>query len=121
MAVTMAELIFYIPDSVTMIFLPRVAGLSKEDADALVGRVSRLTVLLTGLVALALVPAAWVGIHLVLPGLRRLPAGLLRPAAGGHVAEPVQGHDELHRRPRPARAWSRSAPRRRSWSTSSPT
>ena len=68
MAVTMAELIFYIPDSVTMIFLPRIAGLSKEDADKLVPRVSRLTVLLTGLVALALVPAAWVGIHLVLPG-----------------------------------------------------
>lgn len=67
MAVTMAELIFYIPDSVTMVFLPRIAGLSKEDADALVGRVSRLTVLLTGAVALCLIPAAFIGIHLVLP------------------------------------------------------
>jgi stage V sporulation protein B len=67
MAVTMAELIFYVPDSVTMIFLPRVAGLSQEDADALLARVSRLTVLLTCLVAVALIPAAWIGIHLVLP------------------------------------------------------
>jgi len=49
-----------------MVFLPRIAGLSKEDADALVGRVSRLTVLLTGAVALCLIPAAFIGIHLVL-------------------------------------------------------
>jgi O-antigen/teichoic acid export membrane protein len=67
MAVTMAELIFYVPDSVTMIFLPRVAGLSQHDADALLGRVSRLTVLLTCIVAAALIPGAWIGIHLVLP------------------------------------------------------
>jgi O-antigen/teichoic acid export membrane protein len=66
-AVTMAELLFYIPDSVTMLFLPRIAGLSKDDADALVGRVARLTVVLTGVVALALIPVAWIGIHLVLP------------------------------------------------------
>lgn len=67
MAVTMAELIFYVPDSVTMIFLPRVAGLPQAEADALLPRVSRLTVLMTVLAALALVPTAWLGIHLVLP------------------------------------------------------
>ena len=67
MAVTMAELIFYVPDSVTMIFLPRVAGLPQAEADALLPRVSRLTVLMTALVALALIPTAWIGIHLVLP------------------------------------------------------
>ena len=67
MAVTMAELIFYVPDSVSIIFLPRIAGLSQDEADALLGRVSRLTVLLTCLVAAALIPAAWIGIHLVLP------------------------------------------------------
>lgn len=66
-AVTMAELIFYIPDSVTIIFLPRVAGASKEDADAMLPRVARLTVLLSACSALALVPVAWIGIHLVLP------------------------------------------------------
>jgi stage V sporulation protein B len=67
MAVTMAELIFYVPDSVTMILLPRVAGLPPEEANALLPRVSRLTVLLTTMAALALIPAAFVGIHLVLP------------------------------------------------------
>jgi O-antigen/teichoic acid export membrane protein len=67
MAVTMAELIFYVPDSVSIIFLPRIAGLSHEEADALLGRVSRLTMLLTCLVAAALIPVAWIGIHLVLP------------------------------------------------------
>jgi O-antigen/teichoic acid export membrane protein len=67
MAVTMAELIFYVPDSVSIIFLPRIAGLSQNEADALLGRVSRLTVLLTCLAAAALIPTAWIGIHLVLP------------------------------------------------------
>ncbi len=68
LGVTMAELIFYIPDSVAMIFLPRVASLSDEDAARILGRVTRLTLLLTGLAALAMVPTAWIGIHLVLPG-----------------------------------------------------
>jgi O-antigen/teichoic acid export membrane protein len=67
MAVTMAELIFYIPDAVTTIFLPTVAGSTAEAADAKLGRVSRLTMLVTVSCAVALVPAAWVGLHLVLP------------------------------------------------------
>jgi O-antigen/teichoic acid export membrane protein len=67
MAVTMAELLFYVPDSVTMIFLPRVSGSTPAEADALMPRVARLTVLITCLCAVALIPAAYVGIHLVLP------------------------------------------------------
>ena len=67
MAVTMAELIFYIPDAVTTIFLPTVAGSTAEEADAKLGRVSRLTMLATVSAAVALIPTAWVGIHLVLP------------------------------------------------------
>lgn len=67
-AVTMAELLFYVPDSVTMIFLPRVSGSTSVEADALLPRVARLTVLITCLCAVALIPAAYVGIHLVLPG-----------------------------------------------------
>ncbi|MGD0861182.1 MAG: polysaccharide biosynthesis C-terminal domain-containing protein [Candidatus Limnocylindrales bacterium] len=66
-AVTMAELVFYIPDSVTIIFLPRVAGASRQGADAMLPRVSRLTSLLTVGSAIALIPVAWIGIHLVLP------------------------------------------------------
>ncbi len=67
MAVTMAELIFYIPDAVTTIFLPTVAGSTAEAADAKLVRVTRLTLLVTTLCALALIPVAFVGIHLVLP------------------------------------------------------
>jgi O-antigen/teichoic acid export membrane protein len=67
MAVTMAELVFYVPDSITTIFLPRVAGSVQEDSNRLVGRVGRLTTLLTVGVAVCLIPAAFVGIHLILP------------------------------------------------------
>ena len=67
MAVTMAELVFYVPDSVATIFLPRVAGSTPEDANRMLGRVGRLTTLLTLCVAACLVPVAWLGIHLVLP------------------------------------------------------
>jgi O-antigen/teichoic acid export membrane protein len=66
-AVTMAELVFYVPDSVGAIFLPRVAGATAEDANRMLGRVGRLTTLLTLLVAAALVPTAIVGIHVILP------------------------------------------------------
>ena len=67
MAVTMAELIFYIPDAVTTIFMPTIAGSTADSADAKLGRVSRMTFLVTASCALALIPVAWLGIHLVLP------------------------------------------------------
>jgi O-antigen/teichoic acid export membrane protein len=66
-AVTMAELLFYIPDSVTTIFLPTIAGATPEEADEKLGRVSRLTMLVTVSGALVLIPVAWLGLHLVLP------------------------------------------------------
>ena len=66
-AVTMAELIFYIPDAVTTIFLPTIAGSTADEADAKLGRVSRLTFLVTVLCSLALIPVAWTGTMLVLP------------------------------------------------------
>jgi O-antigen/teichoic acid export membrane protein len=66
-SVTMAELVFYVPDSITMIFLPRVAGTTQANADEMLVRVARLTALITILGALALIPAAWVGINLILP------------------------------------------------------
>jgi stage V sporulation protein B len=67
LAVTMAELVFYVPDSITTIFLPRVAGSTLEDSNRLVGRVGRLTSLVTLGVAACLIPAAFVGVHVVLP------------------------------------------------------
>ena len=67
MAVTMAEFIFYIPDAVTTIFMPTIAGSTADSADAKLGRVSRMTFLATVVGAITLVPVAWLGIHLVLP------------------------------------------------------
>jgi len=66
-AVTMAELVFYVPNSIGTIFLPRVAGATEEDANRMLGRVARLSTLITVCLALALVPTAIVGIHVVLP------------------------------------------------------
>ena len=65
-AVTIAELVFYIPDSVGAIFVPRVAGASVEDANRMLGRVGRLATLLSITVAVALIPVAIIGIRLVL-------------------------------------------------------
>jgi stage V sporulation protein B len=66
-AVTMDELVFYVPNSITTLFLPRVAGSTPEDANRMVARIGRLTTLLTVCVALMLIPVAFVGIHVVLP------------------------------------------------------
>jgi O-antigen/teichoic acid export membrane protein len=55
MAVTMAEL------------LPTIAGSTSEQARVRLGRVSRMTLLVTVAGAVVLIPTAWLGIHLVLP------------------------------------------------------
>ena len=83
MSVTMAELVFDIPESIATIFLPRVAGASAEEADNWLGRVGRLTTLLTLGFAAVLIPIAFIGIHLILPRFGdSLPAFLvLLPAA----------------------------------------
>lgn len=78
MAVTMAELVFYVPDSVSTIFLPRVAGATEEEGQRIVGRVGRLTMTVTLAVAVCLIPVAFLGIHIVLPAyVDSLPAFLV--------------------------------------------
>ena len=67
MAVKIAQIVFYVPDSMATIFLPRVAASSVEDSNRMLGQVSRMCVLLTMLATLFLVPVAFVGIHVVLP------------------------------------------------------
>ena len=67
MAVTMAELVFYLPDSISTLFMPRVAGSTVEDANRMLGRFARFSTLITIGVALALIPVAFTGIHLILP------------------------------------------------------
>jgi O-antigen/teichoic acid export membrane protein len=66
-AVTMAELVFYVPDSVATMLVPRVAGATAADARDVVARVGRLTMLLSVISAVVLMPVVFVGIHLVLP------------------------------------------------------
>jgi O-antigen/teichoic acid export membrane protein len=66
-AVTLAELVFFLPDAVSTLFFPRVAGSLREDADREVPRVARVTLLLTAGSAAILAPAATVLILVVLP------------------------------------------------------
>jgi len=66
-AVSLAELAFMVPDSVSTVFYPRVAGMDRRSADDLAPQVSRFTLLVTALAVIGLIPAAWVATHLVLP------------------------------------------------------
>lgn len=68
-AVTIAEMTFYVPDSVSSILYPSVARQSREDADRTTPSISRLTMLLTFGAALVIVPVAIVAI-LVVPRLQ---------------------------------------------------
>ncbi len=75
MAVGMAELVFFFPNAVSTFFFPHVAGSTREDADRQVPMVSRVTLMLTGAVALAMVPFATLAIVIILPAFRpTLPA-----------------------------------------------
>jgi O-antigen/teichoic acid export membrane protein len=67
LAVSLAELTFFVPDSVSTVFFPRVAAAERTSADEMTPVVSRFTVMVTGLSVLALVPAAVVLVLVVLP------------------------------------------------------
>jgi O-antigen/teichoic acid export membrane protein len=78
LAVSLAELTFFIPDSVSTVFFARVAGSERQTADQLAPMVSRMTVLVTALGALALIPLAFAAVHVVLPAfVGSLPAFLV--------------------------------------------
>jgi O-antigen/teichoic acid export membrane protein len=67
MAVSMAELVFFFPNAVSAFFFPHVAAAGREDADRQVPIVSRVTLLLTAAVGLALVPISALAIAILLP------------------------------------------------------
>lgn len=67
MAVTIAGLVFFLPNAVSTLFFPHVAGSDRADADRQVPMVSRVTLLMTGSLAITLVPIAIVLIHVLLP------------------------------------------------------
>jgi len=75
MAVSMAEMVFFFPNAVSALFFPHVAGSTREDSDRQVAMVSRVTLLVTTVVALALVPVATGLIRIILPAfIPALPA-----------------------------------------------
>ena len=67
MAVGLAELVFFFPNAVATLFFPHVAGSSREESDRQVAMVSRVALLVTAVVALAIAPAAVLMIWTVLP------------------------------------------------------
>ena len=78
LAVSLAELTFFVPDSVATVFFPRVAGANRRTADELAPSVSRFTVLMTGLSVLGLVPAGFAAVYVVIPDfVASLPAFLI--------------------------------------------
>jgi O-antigen/teichoic acid export membrane protein len=58
MAVAMAEIVLLLPSSVSAFFFPHVAGSTREVSDRQVTLVARVTLVLTGAAALAVVPVA---------------------------------------------------------------
>jgi O-antigen/teichoic acid export membrane protein len=67
LAVSLAELTFFVPDSVATVFFPRVAGADRRTADELAPAVSRFTILMTGLGVVGLVPVGFAAVHVILP------------------------------------------------------
>jgi O-antigen/teichoic acid export membrane protein len=66
-AVGLAELLFFLPDSVVTVFFPHVAGGSRAEADGQAGVVTRVTIAATGLAALPLAVAAVIAVNVILP------------------------------------------------------
>ncbi|MGH2455817.1 MAG: oligosaccharide flippase family protein [Candidatus Limnocylindria bacterium] len=67
LAVSLAELVFHVPDAIATILYPRVAGSEREEADRIAPSISRFSLLVTVLAALALIPVAMVAVNLILP------------------------------------------------------
>jgi O-antigen/teichoic acid export membrane protein len=66
-AVSLAELVFNVPDAVSTVLFPRIATASRTEADELAPSMARMTILVTAAAALALVPVAWVALRVLLP------------------------------------------------------
>ena len=67
LAVGLAEMVFFFPRAVSTLYFPHVAGSPREESDRQVAMTSRVTILITGVTAILMVPAATVMIYLVLP------------------------------------------------------
>ncbi len=81
MAVTIAEMAFFVPSAVSTLFFPHVAGSEREQSDAQVSVTSRATLLITAATGVGLVPVSIVLFALVLPafGASMVPLLILLP------------------------------------------
>ena len=91
LAVNIAELCFYIPDSVSTVLFPRVAAATRTQTAVLVPVVTRVVLLLTSLAALALSCVAFVGMPILLPAFAQSvpPTLILLPGVIGLSASKV--------------------------------
>lgn len=96
LAVGLAEMVFFFPRAVSLMFFPHVAGAPRAESDSQVAMVSRVTLLISTVVALLLIPAAAFLIAVFLPAfgasfpplLMLLPAVVMLSGAnviGGYV------------------------------------
>jgi O-antigen/teichoic acid export membrane protein len=67
MGVSMAEMVFFFPNAVSILLFPHVAGAPREDSNRQVPMVARVTLLMTAAFGLALVPVATILISVFLP------------------------------------------------------
>jgi O-antigen/teichoic acid export membrane protein len=78
LAVSMAELTFFVPDSVSTVFFPHIAGSERREADSMAPVVTRFTVLITSLSVIGLIPAAFAAVYLIVPSFSAsIPAFLI--------------------------------------------
>ena len=74
-AVSLAELVFNVPDAVSTVLFPRIATAGRAEADQLAPAMARMTILVTAAAALLVIPAAWVALRVLLPAfLAGMPA-----------------------------------------------
>ncbi|HEY7132074.1 MAG TPA: formyltransferase family protein [Candidatus Limnocylindrales bacterium] len=66
-AVGLAELAFFLPDSVVTVFFPHVAGGTRAEADAAAPVVTRITILATLCAVIPLAIASYIAVNLLLP------------------------------------------------------
>lgn len=66
-AVRIAEMTFYVPDSISAMLYPAISASNRSEADRLAPAVSRLAMLTTFMAGLAVIPAGFVAIWVLLP------------------------------------------------------
>jgi O-antigen/teichoic acid export membrane protein len=69
-AVRLAEMVFYVPDSISAMLYPAISASERHEADRFAPAVSRFTMLATVMAAAAVIPAGFAAIWLILPGFK---------------------------------------------------